>query len=374
MLIRGSAVTPDGVIEDAIVEIRGERILQVRPAGRTRFVDATADWILPGFVDMHVHGGGGKTFTTHDPKQARAVAAFHARHGTTTMLASLVTAPEAVLRKATEAYLPLIDEGILAGVHYEGPYLSPARCGAQNPAHLRDPDLAELGRLLDIGGVAMVTIAPELPGAIDAIRMLRDRGVIAAIGHTDATYEQTVHAIEAGASVATHLANAMRPLHHRDPGPIAALLNAPDVVCELIADGVHLHDGMLDLAIQAAGPGRVALVTDAIAAAGMRDGRYDLGGLAVTVKRRVARLTADGSLAGSTLTMDAALRHIVHNGWDIADAAAMAATTPARALGLDDRGAIAPGLRADLVLLDNQLRVVEVLRGGETYGRRRHQR
>lgn len=369
MLIRGNAVTPEGVIEDAIVEIRGERILQVRPAGRIRFVDATADWILPGFVDMHVHGGGGKTFTTHDPNQARAVAEFHAGHGTTTMLASLVTAPEAVLRKATEAYLPLIDEGILAGVHYEGPYLSPARCGAQNPAHLRDPDLAELRRLLDIGGVAMVTIAPELPGAIDAIRMLRDRGVVAAIGHTNATYEQTVEAVEAGATVATHLANAMRPLHHRDPGPVAALLNAPDVVCEQIADGVHLHDGMLDLIIQAAGPGRVALVTDAIAAAGMRDGRYDLGGLAVTVKRRVARLAVDGSLAGSTLTMDAAVRHVVHNGWDIVDAAAMAATTPARALGLDDRGAIAPGLRADLVLLDSELRVVDVLRGGETYAR-----
>jgi N-acetylglucosamine-6-phosphate deacetylase len=353
---------------DAVVETRGERIVSVQPAGRTRFVDATAEWIVPGFVDIHVHGGGGGTFTTGDPGQARAAAAFHTAHGTTTMLASLVTAPEAALAAATSAYLPLVDEGVIAGLHYEGPYLSAARCGAQNPAHVRDPDLDELGRLLDLGGVRMVTLAPELPGALDAVALLRERGVVAAVGHTDATYEQTLAAVEAGVSVATHLANAMRPVHHRDPGPVVALLNSPSVICEQIADGVHLHDGMLDLVIAAAGPDRVALVTDAIAAAGMNDGEYDLGGLAVTVADGVARLNPDGTIAGSTLTMDAALRWAVHSGWEIPDAVAMTSTTPARALGLDhERGRLEAGMRADIVLLDGELRVVSVLLAGEPY-------
>lgn len=366
--VRGRVVTPGGVIDDAIVETQDERIADLRPAGRTRSVQASAAWILPGFVDLHVHGGGGHTFTTGDAEQARAVAGFHARYGTTTMLASLVTAPEEVLRRATEAYRPLVDQEVIAGVHLEGPYLSAARCGAQNPAHLRDPDLDELGRLLDLGGVRMVTIAPELPGALDAIRLLRGRGALAAIGHTDATYEQTLAAIEAGASVATHLCNAMRPVHHRDPGPIVALLDSPGVVCEQVVDGVHLHDGMFVHVARVAGPDRVALVTDAMAAAGMPDGEYELGGQSVTVAAAVARLSADGAIAGSTLTMDAALRRAIHSGCDITTAAAMAATTPARVLGLGgDRGAIAAGLRADLVLLDEELTVVAVLRAGEMY-------
>ena len=367
-VIRGRVVTPGGVIEDGVVRIAAGRITDVSPAGRTRIVSATAAWIVPGFVDIHVHGGGGHTFTTGDPTQARATAAFHARFGTTTMLASLVTAPRELLHEATMALRPLVYEGVLAGLHLEGPYLSPARCGAQNPAHLRDPDLAELGRLLDLGGVRMVTLAPELPGALDAISLLRRRGVVAAIGHTDATYEQTLAAVEAGASVGTHVCNAMRPVHHRDPGPIVALLDAPSVVCEQVADGVHLHDGMLRHTVRAAGPDRVALITDAMAATGMPDGQYELGGQTVRVAGGVARLANDGTIAGSTLTMDAAVRRTVHSGVDIAAAAAMASTTPARALGLEQEvGAIVPGLRADLVLLDDELHVIDVFRRGRRH-------
>lgn len=214
----------------------------------------------------------------------------------------------------------------------------------------------------------MVTLAPERDGALAAIRLLVDRGVAAAIGHTDASYEQTRAAVAAGATVATHLCNAMRPVHHREPGPIVALLGAPGVVCELIADGTHLHDGMLAFAAAVA-PGRTALVTDAIAAAGMPDGEYDLGGQPVVVTDRVARLsTADGSpgaIAGSTLTMDAALRRAVGAGVSLVDAVRMAATTPARVLGLGGTvGALAPGLRADLVELDPQLQVLRVMRAG----------
>ena len=364
-VVRGRVVTPDGVIDDGIVVIQHDRIADVSPAGRTQTVHGRAAWIVPGFVDIHVHGGGGHTFTTGDAEEARKVAAFHAAHGTTTMLASLVTSPYELMRNATKAFGPLVTEGVVAGLHYEGPYLSPARCGAQNPAHLRDPDLDELTALLELGGVRMVTIAPELPGALDAIKLLVERGVVAAVGHTDATYEQSVAAVEAGASVGTHVCNAMRPVHHREPGPIIALLDAPGVVCEQIADGVHLHDGMLRHVALAAGPQRVALITDAMAAAGMPDGEYELGGRAVVVAGRVARLADGGAIAGSTLTMDAALRQTVHSGLDIVAAACMAATTPARVIGLDGEvGAVRAGLRADLVLLDEQLRVTSVLRAG----------
>ena len=212
--------------------------------------------------------------------------------------------------------------------------------------------------------VRTVTIAPELPGALSAIRQLRAHGVVAAVGHTDATYEQTQAAVEAGVRLATHLCNAMRPVHQRDPGPIVALLGASGVVCEQVADGVHLHDGMFRHVVQAAGTSRVALVTDAMAAAGMTDGEYELGGQEVRVAGGVARLAASGIIAGSTLTMDAALRHAVHSGLSMLDASTMASATPARVLGFTDRGAIAAGLRADLVLLDEELAVTGVVRGG----------
>jgi N-acetylglucosamine-6-phosphate deacetylase len=369
MIIRGAVVTPEGVLQDGLVIVIGDRIAEVRPTGRVHKVDRRASWILPAFVDIHVHGGGGHTFTTGDPAQARAVARFHAAHGTTTMLASLVTAPSELLHKATTDLAPLIDDGTIAGLHLEGPYLSAARCGAQNPAHLRDPDPAALAELIGLGGIAMMTIAPELPRAAEAIELLVASGVVAAIGHTDATYEQTLAGIAAGARVGTHVCNAMRPMHHRDPGPIVALLGAESVICEQVPDGVHLHDGMLRHAVRTAGPGRVALITDAMSATGMRDGSYELGDQPVTVHNGVARLAVDGAIAGSTLTMDAALRRTVQSGVSIADAARMAATTPARALGREDEiGAILAGLRADLVLLDDELRVVDVLRRGEIVG------
>jgi N-acetylglucosamine-6-phosphate deacetylase len=272
------------------------------------------------------------------------------------------------MRATTTAFAPLIADGTLAGIHYEGPYLSPARCGAQNPAYLRDPNLDELATLLDLGGVRVVTIAPELPHALTAIRMLVDRGVVAAIGHTDATYQQTLDALAAGASLGTHVCNAMRPVHHREPGPIIALLDDRNAVCEQVADGVHLHEGMLRHVVGAAGAHRVALVTDAITAAGMPDGDYELGGQLLDVRAGVARLTKDGSIAGSTLTMDAALRQAIHSGVDIVWAATMAATTPAKVLGLSTEvGRVVAGLRADLVLLNEELRVTSVLRAGRPH-------
>jgi N-acetylglucosamine-6-phosphate deacetylase len=365
-LLRGSVVTPLGVISDGVVEVAEGRVSDVREASGSDEKVHSGAWIVPGFIDIHVHGGGGHSFTTGDADEARAAAAFHLAHGTTTMLASLVTAPVAELREATLILGPLISEGVLAGVHLEGPYLSPVRCGAQNPSHLRDPDLAELAALLDVGGVRMVTIAPELPGALDAIRFLVARGVVAAVGHTDATYPETLAAIGAGATVGTHVCNGMRPIHHREPGPVVALLRAAGVVCEQVADGVHLHDGMLGFTVQMAGPKRVALVTDAMAAAGRPDGEYEMGGQAVLVRDGVARLADGGALAGSTLTMDAAFRRSVHSGLGMIDAATMASATPSVVLGLSEVvGTIMQGKRADLVLLDDELRVTGVMRAGD---------
>ncbi len=361
--VTGKVVTPTGVIRQGCVEINGERITAVAEYPSVR----DGHWILPGFVDMHTHGGGGHTFTTGDADEARAAAAFHLRHGTTTLLASLVSSPFELMRAATTAYRPLVAEGVLAGIHFEGPYLSAARCGAQNPEYLRDPSPEELTELVELGGgaIRMVTLAPERDGAVEAVKLLTGHGVVAAVGHTDATYDQTRAAVAAGASVATHLFNGMRPVHHREPGPVIALLDAPNVVCELVADGVHLHDGMLAFAAGTAGPERAALVTDAMAAAGMPDGEYELGGQAVTVSGGIARLARDGAIAGSTLTMDAALRHAVAAGLPVPDAARMVATTPARAIGLGDRvGALHVGLRADLVVLDDDLDVVRVMRAG----------
>lgn len=361
--VSGKVVTPNGVIRQGCVEIVDGRITAVAEYPSIR----DGHWIVPGFVDTHTHGGGGHTFTTGDADEARQAAAFHLSHGTTTLLASLVSSPYELMRAATAAFAPLVAEGVLAGIHFEGPYLSTVRCGAQNPDHLRDPSTDELTALIDLGGgaVRMVTIAPERDGALDAIRLLVARGVVAAIGHTDATYEQTVAAVAAGASVGTHLFNGMRPPHHRQPGPVFALLGSAGVVCELVADGVHLHDGTLAFAASVAGPDRAALVTDAIAAAGMPDGEYELGGLAVVVAGGIARLAGGGAIAGSTLTMDAALRRAVDAGLSMVDACRMAATTPARAIGLGEQvGALAPGLRGDLVVLDDDLRVVRVMRAG----------
>ena len=360
MRISGRIVRP-GAVVPGHVEIDGPTIIDVAADNR-----AADDIIVPGFVDLHCHGGGGYTFTTGDVAQARGAAEFHLGHGTTTMLASLVSSPFELMRDATAGFLPLVQERVLAGVHYEGPYLSAARCGAQNPEFLRDPSAAELTELIKLGegALRMVTIAPELPGAAEAIALLREHGVLAAIGHTDATYEQAKAGIAAGATVGTHLFNGMRPPHHREPGPVVGLLDSI-AVCELIADNIHLHPGMLAFAAHAAGPDRAALITDAMDAAGMPDGDYELGGQQVVVADRVARLARNGSIAGSTLTMDVALRNAVEAGIPLADAAAMASTTPARALGLDDEvGALEAGLRADLVVLDAGLTVKRVLRAG----------
>ena len=335
------------------------------PADR---VDLGGQYVVPGFVDLHVHGGGGAAFSTGRAEEARSAAAFHLSHGTTTIMASTVTGELADLERYVAELAGLVQDGELAGIHLEGPFISKARCGAHNPDLLRAPEPEAVRRLLRAGkgAVRMVTLAPELEHGITATGLLADAGVIAAIGHTDATYAQANLAIARGARVATHVFNAMRPVHHREPGPVTAALEQEDVIVELVNDGMHVHPAVAGLVFAAAGAHRTALITDAMSAAGSVDGLYSLGTLAVEVSGGVARVAGTDTIAGSTLTMDEALRNAVYGvGVPIEDAVVSASLTPARALGLADRiGSLEVGKQADLCVLNEDLRVTAVMRRG----------
>ncbi len=325
------------------------------------FPDCT---VVPGFIDMHVHGGGGGSYT--DADGIVDAAAFHLRHGTTTTLASLVTASPSELLGGVRALAEATRRGTVAGIHLEGPWLSRAHCGAHDRTQMRDPDAGEIDAVLAAGAdaIRMVTLAPELSGAEAAIRRFVDAGVVVAVGHTDATYEQTRNAVALGATVGTHLFNAMPPLHHREPGPALALLRDPRVTVEVIADGVHLHPDVVKAVIAAAGADRVAVITDAIAAAGRSDGAFRLGATPIDVVAGVARVHGTSTIAGSTATMDRLFR-TVHAGAGLAAAVQTTAATPARALGLEREGTLKPGFAANLVVLDAKLGVLAVLAHGD---------
>ncbi|EHY89521.1 N-acetylglucosamine-6-phosphate deacetylase [Saccharomonospora azurea] len=371
LVLTGARVhCPDGTLAGGWLSVSGERISAVGtgtpPAGR--HLDLAGAHVVPGFVDVHCHGGGGGSFTSADPDEARTAIETHRRHGTTSLMASLVSAPPNALVDQLAALRELVTDGELVGAHLEGPFIAEARCGAHDPSVLREPDDATVGALLDAGDdiIRMVTLAPELTGAIKTVRRLTESGVIAAIGHTDAVAEQVRAAVDAGATVATHLFNGMRPLHHREPGPVGVLLDDDRVTVELICDLVHVHPDVLRLAARHAGRSRTVLVTDAMSATDVADGRYRLGNLDVQVAGGVATVPDTGSLAGSTLTMDVAFRNLVHDaGLDIADAVAATASHPATQLGIDtETGSLSPGLLADLVVLDDDLRLTGVLRRG----------
>jgi N-acetylglucosamine-6-phosphate deacetylase len=322
--------------------------------------------LTPGFIDIHGHGGGGASYDD-GPDAIRTARALHRAHGTTRAVISLVTAPLETLgqRAAMVADLTQTDADIL-GSHLEGPFLDPEHKGAHDEALLRLPQPAQLDRLRESGRgtIRQVTLAPELPGGLHAIRAVVAAGAAAAIGHTGADIEQARAAIAAGATILTHAFNAMPGLHHRDPGPIGAAAGDPRVILEIIADGVHLDPEIVRIAFAAA-PGRIALVTDAMAAAGEGDGHYELGSLAVDVAEGVAHLADGGAIAGSTLTQDAALRRTVQAGVPLAEAVRALTATPARAIGrAEDLGSLTVGAVADAVLLTDALEVRSVWTAG----------
>ncbi|SDJ87405.1 N-acetylglucosamine-6-phosphate deacetylase [Actinopolyspora mzabensis] len=368
-LIGGRIVTDEGAPRDGWIRVEGGRIAEIGegPTPDGLRPELSGHWIVPGFVDIHCHGGGGGSLTSTERRQINTAVAAHRAHGTTTMLASLVTASVPRLREQITSLLDPVREGLLAGIHLEGPFLSAVRCGAHDTDMLRAPDPETVAELLEAGEgeVRMVTLAPELDGSVEAVKQLAEAGVIAAVGHTDAVAEQVRPAIDAGATVATHLFNGMRPLHHREPGPVGTLLDDERITVEMICDMVHLHPTVARLVARHAGPSRTVAVTDAISATEAGDGHYELGSLPLTVTNGEPRL-ADGSLAGSTLTMDTALRNLVERcGLSLPEAVAACATKPAELLGLSERlGSIRTGLAADLVVLDERLRPRHVLKDG----------
>ncbi|MFF7385986.1 N-acetylglucosamine-6-phosphate deacetylase [Streptomyces griseoluteus] len=367
VLTGGTVVLPTGEVPGGRVAVDGRRIAERAPDGAD-VLDVRGHWVVPGFVDLHNHGGGGAAFSG-GAEDALTAVRTHREHGTTTLVASTVTDDLDVLARQAGMLAELAEQGDIAGVHFEGPFISPCRKGAHSEALLRDPDPAAVRKLVDAahGHAKMVTLATELPGGLESVRLLAEHGVIAAVGHTDASYEQTVAAIDAGATVATHLFNAMPPIGHRDPGPITALLEDGRVTVELINDGTHLHPAALQLAFHHAGADRVAFITDAMDAAGSGDGRYLLGPLEVEVRDGVARLVEGGSIAGSTLTLDRAFRRAVTvDGLPVTDVVRALSANPARLLGLADRvGSLEPGRDADLVLLDGDFALKGVMRRGE---------
>lgn len=369
-VLAGGRIVADPGIEFGWIEIADGVIAAIGsgPAPKPADVDLGGHSVIPGFVDQHCHGGGGNSFVTTDPDEARQAAAVHLRHGSTTVMASLVSASRADLKAQIRALSPLVDDGTVTGIHLEGPWISSLQCGAHDPKLLRPPEPGEVAELFDLadGRISMVTLAPELPGGLAAVAQIVDLGAVAAVGHTDADYDLARQAIDAGASVATHLMNAMPPLHHRNPGPVDALLADDRVTVELICDGTHVHPAMLRLAIKLGGVPRVAAITDAMAAAGAAAGHYLLGNLDVEVSGGVARLAKGGAIAGSTLLMDEALRYLVFDvGVSLPEASQMLSANPARVLGLTDRGNLAVGQRADLIIVDPDLTINRIMRAGE---------
>lgn len=383
MIIRGGAVvTPDSVIEGGTVTIENGIIVDVADASPAAgahgvaVVDAAGCAVCPGFIDIHIHGAAGADTMDASPDALGAMARFAASRGVTGFLPTVMSSPlPAMLNVCEHAAAFIQSQGssnsgaAVLGINVEGPFLSHGARGAQPAGGLLAPDMAALEALLMAGAghVKCMSVAPELDGALDVIAALVRAGVTASIAHTEATYGQAVAAARTGASLVTHTFNAMRGLHHREPGIVGAALTDDSLTCEIIADGVHLHPAIVALIVKAKGSARVALITDAMRAAGMGEGRSELGGQAVTVKNGEARLEG-GGLAGSILTLDRAFANVrSFAGATLAEAAAMASTTPARVIGLGHRkGRIAPGMDADITIIAPGGEVARTIVAGNT--------
>jgi N-acetylglucosamine-6-phosphate deacetylase len=375
-------VTPQGIIEEGTLTIADGRILSIE-AGRSHnspgidVLDGKGLTALPGFLDLHIHGGGGSdTMDASASDALKNILRTHANFGTTGLLLTTMTQSQelishalAVATQAVKQGKEFCPEGAQAlGIHLEGPYISPKRPGAQPAEYVRDYDEDEFRRWLEIvsGTMKRITIAPERPGGTELLAACRNAGIVVSLGHTDATSAEALDALAKGATSATHLYNAMPPLHHRTPGATAIFLTDNRAMVEIIADGHHVAPEMIDLALRSKGVEGVILITDAMAGAGSGDGQYDLGGNAVTVGDGKAVL-ADGTLAGSVLTMVQALRNVrawfPRLSWN--DLALLTSGNAARHMGWENKGRIAPGADADIVLLDNNLNLQQVYIAGQ---------
>lgn len=363
-------------IKDGIIQTIGTEhtnppteVLALNP----EVIDGHGGYLLAGFIDVHVHGGANEDFMDATQESLDKITRMHMEHGTTTILATTVTGSEAqldhVIREVAEYNSKPMPNAQLIGVHLEGPFVNPKWKGAQNELYMIEPQHEWLERWQREypNQIKMQTLAPEVNGGYAYIEALTKHGIVAACGHTDASYAQIEKAVKHGLKHAVHTYNAMKGLHHREPGTLGAVMTIPSIMAEIIADGKHVHPVAIKLLLKAKGVEGVLLVTDAMAAAGMPDGQYKIGELDVIVKDRTARLTMDGSLAGSTLTMIEGYRYLVEEvGLTLSEASQVASLNPARVLGLQDSyGSIAKGKRADLVLTSSAFDVEQVLINGE---------
>ncbi|AIQ24892.1 N-acetylglucosamine-6-phosphate deacetylase [Paenibacillus sp. FSL E2-8871] len=339
------------------------------PEGQYERIDGGGHLLVPGMIDVHIHGANGFDMMDGTEKSIQEVSSACASSGCTSFLATSVSSTLEDLLEMIRSVKRVIGHEVgakIAGIHLEGPYLNPKRKGMQNEKYLRHPNLEEMNLIFEEAGslIKMVTIAPELPGGMELISFLKEKGVVIAIAHSDATYEEAKQAFASGASHVTHCFNGMRPIHHRDPGVIVAAFEEKHVSLQAIVDNVHLHPAIIRLMHTLKGPEGMVLITDALQAMGLGDGDYMFGGHHVTVSEGVARLK-DGTLASSTVTMNEALRYTVETGIPLIDAVKMASTTPANILGLQQKGTITSGFDADLVLLDDEFKVCWTMVNGQ---------
>lgn len=367
----GVIVTPHTTLYDHTLIIEDGKIAAIesgKPAAAPdRTIRANGMWIVPGFIDIHVHGSDGVDTMDATPDAIHKMARFFAKHGVTSYLPTTMTEPSDAIWTALEnvIHTPQPDDGAQhLGVHLEGPFLNGEYRGAQDIRHFRTATPEEYKKWFDTGAVRLMTAAPELPGAEGLFEYGLSKGVEFAAGHTAASYEQVIQAANRGVRQATHTFNAMLGLHHRNPGTLGAALTDDRIYAQIIVDGIHVHRAMVKLLVRAKGTHRTILITDAMQAAGLPDGDYKLGGQAVVVKDGIAKI--GNTLAGSTVTYDALLRNVMRfTGLSLPEALPMATSTPAEAMGWQGRkGVLAPGADADVVLLDAQLQVCTTIVGG----------
>ncbi|MBX4148113.1 N-acetylglucosamine-6-phosphate deacetylase [Paenibacillus lautus] len=359
---------PHQILPSATVWISNGKLKRIEPSqvldkieSDAELIDGNGMWLIPGMIDVHIHGANGYDMMDGTEDSIQEVSRACAATGCTSFLATSVSSTIEDLLNMIRSVKSVIgrEQGArIAGIHLEGPYLNPKRKGMQNEKYLRHPNLEEMKCVFQEAGslIKMVTIAPELPGGLELISFLKEQGVVIAVAHSDATYEEAKLAFAAGASHVTHCFNGMRPIHHRDPGLIVAAFEEPHVSLQAIVDQVHLHPAIVRLMHRLKGPEGMVLITDALQAMGLGDGNYIFGGHHVTVSEGIARL-ADGTLASSTVTMNEALRLTEATGISMEDTVHMASTTPARILGLSHKGKIEVGYDADLVLMDERYQV-----------------
>jgi N-acetylglucosamine-6-phosphate deacetylase len=374
-ILTKKVITPETVIPQGVVLVEGKRILQVGTRFNVAFDDRVfrtlhfeEQTLVPGFIDLHIHGSGGRDVMEGTREAVEVISKFLSSHGTTSYLATTVTASPITTIQAVESLGKLMHQEIegarILGLHLEGPFISEKKRGAHPPEHIRNPSARIFDELLKMSNsqVKLITLAPENPGSLEFIEHIRSKGIVVSLGHSNATCEVARAAIHAGATNATHTFNAMRDFNHREPGILGAVLTDSRVWAEVIADGIHVDPTVIEMLLRCKGTRKILLITDAIAATGMPDGDYQVGSVAVKVSQGVCR-SSEGVLAGSTLTQDTALRNMV--GWTgipVEEAIYMLTRNPAESLGVSgSKGSVQPGKDADLVLLDDDLKVQATL-------------